>query len=111
MTAQQLTTTDLPGSDLEVSKMPGHWLLARLGKRALRPGGLGLTEKLLKSLAINPSDDVVEFAPGLGVTARLILERQPRRYVGVERDVKAMPWTARHLPAAAERFRRSGCSG
>lgn len=98
MTAQQLTTTDLPGSDLEVSKMPGHWLLARLGKRVLRPGGLGLTEKLLKSLAINPSDDVVEFAPGLGVTARLILERQPRRYVGVERDVKAMRWTARHLP-------------
>ena len=23
---------DLPGSDLDVTKMPGHWLLARLGK-------------------------------------------------------------------------------
>jgi len=31
---------DLPGSDLDVAKMPGHWLLARLGKRVLRPGGL-----------------------------------------------------------------------
>lgn len=77
--AQQTIATDLPGSDLEVSKMPGHWLLDRLGKRVLRPGGLGLTEKLLKSLAINPRDDVAEFARGLGVAARLILERHPRR--------------------------------
>jgi len=61
------------------------------------PGGIGLTEKLLRSLSIGPSDDVVEFAPSLGVTARLILERQPR-YVGVERDVKAMRWTTRQLP-------------
>ena len=30
---------DLPGSELDVAKMPGHWLLARLGKRVLRPGG------------------------------------------------------------------------
>jgi SAM-dependent methyltransferase len=99
MTAEQSTQlADLPGSDLDVAKMPGHWLLARLGKRVLRPGGLGLTRALLDSLAIGPDDDVVEFAPGLGVTARMILERKPRRYVGVERDAKAMQWTARQLP-------------
>jgi hypothetical protein len=34
---------DLPGSELDVSRIPGHWLLARLGKRVLRPGGLELT--------------------------------------------------------------------
>lgn len=28
---------DLPGSDLDVAKMPGHWLVARLGKHLLRP--------------------------------------------------------------------------
>ncbi len=98
MVVQRSTAMVLPGSDLDIARMPGHWLLARLGKRVLRPGGLGLTEKLLESLPIGPSDDVVEFAPGLGVTARLILERQPRRYVGVERDAKAMRWTTRHLP-------------
>lgn len=38
---------DLPGSELDVAKMPGHWLLARLGKRVLRPGGLKLTRALL----------------------------------------------------------------
>ena len=29
----------LPGSEMAASKMPGHWLLARLGKRVLRPAG------------------------------------------------------------------------
>ena len=97
MMAQRTTAMDMPDSDLDTARMPGHWLLARLGKRVLRPGGLGLTEKLLEGLLIGPSDDVVEFAPGLGVTARLILERQPSRYVGVERDAKAMRWTTQHL--------------
>ncbi len=40
----------LPGEDLDASTMPGHWLLARLGKRVLRPGGLELTRHLVESL-------------------------------------------------------------
>lgn len=92
---------ELPGDDLDVAKMPGHWLLARLGKRVLRPGGLGMTRALLDGLAIGPEDDVVEFAPGLGVTARMILERGPRSYVGVERDARAAEWTVRQLPERA----------
>jgi len=90
---------DLPGSELEIAKMPGHWLLARLGKRVLRPGGLKLTRTLLDELAIGPSDEVVEFAPGLGVTARMILQRRPQRYTGMERDANARQWTARQLPS------------
>ena len=89
---------DLPGSELDVSRMPGHWLLARLGKRVLRPGGLELTRALLDGLAIGPADEVMELAPGLGVTARMILQRSPRCYTGVERDAKAMQWTARRTP-------------
>ena len=75
-----------PGCHLEASRMPGHWLLARMGKRVLRPGGLELTRTLLDVLDIGPNDDVVEFAPGLGVTARLTLERSPKTYTAVERD-------------------------
>jgi hypothetical protein len=90
---------NLPGNELEIAKMPGHWLLARLGKRVLRPGGLKLTRALLDELAIGPSDEVVEFAPGLGVTARMILQRGPQRYTGVERDANATQWTARQLPS------------
>jgi hypothetical protein len=86
-----------------VDKMPGHWLLARMGKRVLRPGGLELTQRLLGELAISPSDDVVEFAPGLGVTARLALARKPRSYVAVERDSVAAATVDRFLSGTLQR--------
>jgi hypothetical protein len=92
----------LPGGDLRPDRMPGHWLLARLGKRVLRPGGLALTRTLLDDLAVAPDDAVVELAPGLGVTARLVLARNPRSYAGVERDQDAASWTAGRLPASAK---------
>ncbi len=94
-----IQSLNLPGSELDVAKMPGHWLLARLGKRVLRPGGLKLTRELIDGLAIGPADEVIEFAPGLGVTARIILKREPQRYTGVECDAKAAQWTARQLPS------------
>ena len=78
-----------------VDKMPGHWLLARMGKRVLRPGGLELTRQLLEELAIDASDDVVEFAPGLGVTAALTLAQRPRSYTAVERDRDAAATVSR----------------
>lgn len=70
-------------------KMPGHWLLASLGKKVLRPGGLYLTRKMLDHLKIDQTDEVVEFAPGLGVTAKMTLQKKPRQYTAVERDEKA----------------------
>jgi len=30
----------LPGHGLHIDKIPGRWLLAQMGKRVLRPGGL-----------------------------------------------------------------------
>jgi len=78
-----------PGSAVPVDRMPGHWLLASLGKRVLRPGGRELTAQLLDALAIGPADHVVELAPGLGSTTRLVLERTPASYVGVDRDPDA----------------------
>lgn len=78
-----------PGANLESEMMPGHWLLARMGKRVLRPGGIELTEKMIGALSIEASDDVVEFAPGLGATAKLALQYQPATYTGVERDEQA----------------------
>jgi SAM-dependent methyltransferase len=70
-------------------KQPGHWLLARLGKRVLRPGGLELTETLLNRLDIGPADDVVEVGAGVGRTAVLLLERRPRSYTAVDPDEHA----------------------
>jgi hypothetical protein len=67
----------LPGEQLKAEKMPGHWLLARLGKRVLRPGGRHLPQRMIEALNIQPTDAVIEFAPGLGETARLTPETQP----------------------------------
>src|SRR3546814_15090873 len=79
-------SADLPGHVLEASQMPGHWLLARLGKRVLRPGGVEITDQLLAATAIGSSDDVVEVAPGLGATTRRILAAGTARSTGVDRD-------------------------
>ena len=84
-------------------KMPGHWVLAQMGKRVLRPGGLQLTRQLLAELDIDATDDVVEFAPGLGVTARLTLARKPAGYVAVERDAVAAETVRRYLSGTPHR--------
>lgn len=70
MRSVQIAEPNLPGAGLDTSRMPGHWLLARSGKRVLRPGGRALTRRMLDALAIGPADAVVELAPGFGVTAR-----------------------------------------
>lgn len=85
---ENTTTIDI-GKGLKTEKMPGHWVLARLGKRVLRPGGMELTRRMLEALRIQHSDDVVEFAPGMGVTTRLTLELGPTSYTAVERDPAA----------------------
>ena len=85
----------LVGEGQQLDKMQGHWVLARAGKRVLRPGGIELTKRMLDALAIGTQDRVVEFAPGLGHTARMVLAKHPLAYCGVERE-----------PAAAEHLRR-----
>ena len=92
-----------PGSELKADKMPGHWLLARMGKRVLRPGGIELTRQMIDALGIESSDHVVEFAPGLGATARLTLQERPASYTGVERDATAAGIVAKHLHGDVQR--------
>lgn len=87
----------LPGNKMHTDRMPAFLLLARLGKRVLRPGGLEMTRRLLSDLAIGPLDEVVELAPGLGSTARLILAENPLSYRAVERDIVAARWMRRRL--------------
>jgi hypothetical protein len=94
--------TEVPRTISE-SKLPGHWLLAKMGKRVLRPGGLELTKRLLAELDISPHDDVVEFAPGLGLTARLTLAQQPRSYMAIERNPEAAAMVERYLHGPRQR--------
>lgn len=95
--------TASPSREPAVEKMPGHWLLAKMGKRVLRPGGLELTRQLLHTLCIGDRDDVIEFAPGLGVTARMTLARKPRSYTAIERDRNATDAVNRYLSGPNQR--------
>lgn len=67
----------------------GHWLLAKMGKKVLRPGGKDLTLKLIKELSITSNDRVIEFAPGIGYTALKVLEKNPKTYTGIELNEEA----------------------
>jgi SAM-dependent methyltransferase len=87
---------------LETARMPGHWLLARLGKCVLRPGGIELTRRMIAALSISRDDEVVEFAPGLGLTAKTVLELSPRSYTAVEQDAAAAEKMRRWLPQGAK---------
>ena len=102
-----MTQTDLdpnlPGRGLDYNRMPGHWLLAQMGKRVLRPGGLELTRQMLAELDIQSTDHVVEFAPGLGITARETLKRNPLSYTGVERDEAAARQVQSYLDGPARK--------
>lgn len=82
------TQDALPLAGRDDEHVAGHWLLARLGKRILRPGGVELTRTLLARADVGNAD-VVELAPGLGRTATEIIARGPRTYVGVEADPNA----------------------
>src|SRR5690606_24742597 len=73
----------------KLNEKQGHWILAKVGKKVLRPGGRELTQILMKNMDINPSDDVVEFAPGLGFTAAIACAKKPRSYTGVDNNKQA----------------------
>ena len=74
--------------DRDEVHLQGHWLLAKLGKKVLRPGGKKLTNWMIDNA--NPTNKrVVEFAPGLGITAAEILDRNPKTYTGVDQDPDA----------------------
>lgn len=89
----------LPLAERDAAHLPGHWLLARLGKRVLRPGGKELTERMLADAKLRGAD-VVEFAPGLGRTAQNIVAAAPRSYVGVEADADAAELTRKVVGGA-----------
>lgn len=98
-----LDRNSLPGSGLQTEKMPGHWVLAQLGKRVLRPGGVELTHAMLAALQIAPGAHVVEFAPGMGHTAQKTLAEHPTSYTAVEPDEKAAALVRSYLHGEGQR--------
>ena len=71
---------------LDFERAPAYAVLFYLGKKSMRPGGLELTRHLLNELGIDSADEVVEFAPGRGLTTKMVMGLQPKSYMAVERD-------------------------
>ena len=99
-----LASPGFVGEGQNPDKMQGHWVLARAGKRVLRPGGFKLTRRMLDALAIGPQDRIVEFAPGLGATARMVLQCHPMAYWGVEREPAAAEYLRQQLAGTPARI-------
>ncbi|MEO7123280.1 MAG: methyltransferase domain-containing protein [Lacisediminihabitans sp.] len=78
-------TEPLLGEGVPLARMPAHWMLARLGKKVMRPGGLTPSLHMLDALKITSDDDVVDMWPGLGVTTERTLAAHPRSYTAIER--------------------------
>lgn len=83
--------------ELKLNEKQGHWILAKVGKKVLRPGGRELTQILIRNLQIDDTDNVVEFAPGLGFTASLACAANPMSYTGVDRNEEAAALVRKNL--------------
>ena len=89
----------LPYADRPVATAPGHWVLARAGKRVLRPGGAALTAAMLDHARL-PGADVVELAPGLGRTAaELVLVNHPSGALPTRSIVRARTYDTNRASA------------
>lgn len=81
----------------KIDNKQGHWVLAKVGKKVLRPGGKELTLEMLKNLNISSDDDVVEFAPGLGFTAGISLQKNPKTYTAIELNEEATAYLRKNV--------------
>lgn len=88
MSEKSASEVPLPYADRPIATAPGHWVLARAGKRVLRPGGAALTADMLAHARLAGAD-VVELAPGLGRTAAEIVAAAPASYTAIDRDPQA----------------------
>lgn len=84
----------------EESRMMGHWLLAKIGKTVLRPGGIEMTNALLDHAHVREAESIVEFGPGVGRTATLLLAAGPRHYTAVDPN----PEGSRKLREVLDRY-------
>jgi SAM-dependent methyltransferase len=89
LTSYREEPSPAPWSGKDLEALPGYWLLGSLGKKVLRPGGIALSRRMIEALQIGREDQVVEYAPGLGITAMLTLDYNPAAYTAIEKDPRA----------------------
>lgn len=82
--------------ELDYKTAPAHWVMAKMGKTVLRPGGLQATDWLIEHGDITDKD-IVEIAPGLGITASRLIQKNPQSYAAVDREEAAAQTTIQRL--------------
>lgn len=81
---------------LDFQTAPAHWVMAKMGKTVLRPGGLQATDWLIENGNITKKD-IVEIAPGLGITASRLILKEPESYAAVDQEAAAAETTIQRL--------------
>jgi len=98
MTSQAAKIQAIQNSSFtDPTTMPIYALLIQMGKKVLRPGGMELTRIMLEMLNIDTNDEVVEFAPGTGATAKMALSYHPSRYTAIEMDPNSVKLVSKYL--------------
>ncbi|WP_124640065.1 MULTISPECIES: class I SAM-dependent methyltransferase [Amniculibacterium] len=93
-----------------MSSEKGFWVLSKLGKKVLRPGGKELTEKLIEALDISNRTKVVEFAPGKGFTTQLLLSQAPFSYFGIDIEAQTISELKQKFPQDYCKFLQSSAA-
>ncbi|MFV0430803.1 MAG: methyltransferase domain-containing protein [Alphaproteobacteria bacterium] len=90
--------TAFKDSNLDWDKAPAHWVMAKMGKTVLRPGGLEATDWLINHAQIE-NKDIVEIAPGLGITACKLIGHKPKSYHAVDKEEMAAQTSMQRIEA------------
>jgi hypothetical protein len=85
---------------VDLSKAPGHEVLAAAGKTMLRPGGKAATEQLLAWGNMQPGQTVLELASSFGYTAIALAQRFGVRVVGIEKNPDSVARARANIAAA-----------
>ncbi len=83
-----------------IRRIPAHVLLARLGKKRLVPGGVAVTQQLLKQSGIQAESKVLEVSCNNGRTLIEIAEQYGCSVTGVDTDVQFLTEAKQHINAA-----------
>ncbi|MEM9246235.1 MAG: class I SAM-dependent methyltransferase [Cyanobacteria bacterium P01_F01_bin.153] len=85
---------------LNLQTAPGHQVLAKAGKKLLRPGGRRATEQLFQWANFQPEDSVLELAASFGHSAIALAQSYGVNVVGVERNADSVSTAQHNIDAA-----------
>ncbi|NEP56060.1 MAG: class I SAM-dependent methyltransferase [Symploca sp. SIO2G7] len=85
---------------LNLQTAPGHQILAKAGKKLLRPGGRAATEQLFASANFQPGDTVLELAASFGHSAIALAKQHQVKVTGIEKNVESVAKAQANIAAA-----------